>query len=282
MITILGDAGYCYGVLNAITILQKTAQNYPHVFLTHPLIHSTAENQKLLAENHASLYQTGDILDGKTAVVFSAHGHPLEEEKPFLGKATLVSATCPLIEERYLRLSDYDPNISYLFLGKPDHEETLGFLSRFPFLLFVDATANIATQIASLPLKEKTVLVPQTTVSAFSYEQALQALKGHTIAWSLRICPLYESRAKAALRGLAHVNPSKAFVIVGGDMASSNATEIANAVRRAYPDIPVVIANTINGLTLSSLHGKDIYLVSATSTSTETILQLKDDLEKVI
>jgi 4-hydroxy-3-methylbut-2-enyl diphosphate reductase IspH len=71
MVKIITEYGYCYGVLNAVRILEESAKRKSKVYLTHTLIHNEEENRRLLKENHAVFYAPGMPLDSDTAVVFS-------------------------------------------------------------------------------------------------------------------------------------------------------------------------------------------------------------------
>jgi 4-hydroxy-3-methylbut-2-enyl diphosphate reductase len=279
MVKIITEYGYCYGVLNAVRILEESAKRKSKVYLTHTLIHNEEENRRLLKENHAVFYAPGMPLDSDTAVVFSAHGHPLSEEEPFRNTPVLLAdATCPLIVARYQRLRNPDPEISYVFLGKGGHQETLGFLSHFPFLLFVDTDKAILPQLSSLALLRKSALIPQTTVALSSYETALSYLREKTaLVFSLPICPHYSKRAEEAASFLRSADPMKSCFVVAGETISSNAKEIFARIRKENPALRGVIASRFQDVP-SDFIGKDIYLASSASVSRATVERLVSDL----
>jgi 4-hydroxy-3-methylbut-2-enyl diphosphate reductase IspH len=246
------------------------------------LIHNLTENALCFFKKpRRSLYDPKNPAK-PGAVVFSAHGYTLEEAQAFNGVCPSYDATCPLILARYQALARLDPSISVVFLGKKGHQETLGFLSHFPSLLFVDENQDLLQQIDSLPLKEKIGFVPQTTLSDEKAKTCLGLLaKRGKVVYSLGICPHYQQRTQQALTALAKADPEKSFFLVCGDKASSNANEILNAVLKTYPGLTGTIAMTVNEISPSLLQGKDIYVSSATSSSEESVQALVASLRSL-
>lgn len=283
MVKIITDYGFCFGVNYAIEKLIETGKKTSRVYLTHPLIHNVPENERLMKLGNASFYEKGLTMDTKDAVVLSAHGHTLEEEAIFQGKCEIVDATCPLIIQRYLKVMKEDKDISYIFLGKRNHQETLGFLSHFPYFSLVDSTLDLKAQLDQIPLKEKCVFIPQTTVSKSSWLAVKDYLEKHTtLVQVMDICPLYAKRSAQAIQAIKDLDPQTNYFIVCGDKTSSNAKEIYHAMALANPNLKGTIALDSSCLNFNELKNKDIYIASATSVNKETVEKLKADLELAI
>lgn len=280
MIKIITDYGFCYGVERAIQLLEENGKKGVQVYLTHPLIHNLPENERLMKKAHASFYSEETELSKDSVVVLSAHGHPVEEEVPFQGKVTIADATCPLIQERYRLLKNPSDDVTYVFLGKRKHQETLGFLSHFPFLHLIDSESELLRQLEALSLKKKTFLMPQTTVSEAKRKVVEDYLKERSeLILSMPICQLYSRRASQAISFLKDKEADKSYFIVCGDHASSNAKEILKSVLESKKGLQGQIALTLEDLNLTALKGKDIYLASATSAGKDTIEALVTSLE---
>lgn len=279
MVKIITDYGFCYGVERAIHLMQEAGKKHVPVYLTHPLIHNLPENEKLMNEAGASFVTDDTKVSPESIIVFSAHGHTLEEEKRFSELATCLDATCPLIEARYKMLSSPKAGTTYLFLGKKSHQETLGFLSHFPFLVLIDSEADVLSQLEHTPLEKHTVLMPQTTISEATRKKAEDYLKAHTdLVLSVPICPQYSKRAAQAISTLASCDPKKSYFIVVGDRASSNAKEILSAVLSEYPGLQGQIALNLQDIDKNAAEKKDIYLASATSAGKECVEALLNAL----
>ena len=137
MIKIITDVGYCYGVKHAIKTLEQASEKNKSLTLLHPLIHNIKENQSIMERTGSHLFNPETDIQPE-AVVFSAHGFTKEEEKKFSGKSVIINGTCPLIISRYEKISALSPDVDIVFLGKKGHQETLGFLSHFPRMKFID------------------------------------------------------------------------------------------------------------------------------------------------
>lgn len=273
MIKLIGDIGFCYGVKNAIDVLKKASTENNTVYLTHPLLHNKKENDDLLLKNHARVYQEGDRLT-ESAIVFSAHGHDPKEEGKFPG-ARLYDATCPLIKKRYDLLAT-KRGVTTLFLGKKGHQETEGFLGRFPDFLFIDVKKDIPKQLLALGLVgKKTALVPQTTISRKSYALCHQWLEKNTdLLFSLPICPIYEKRYLDIQKHFRENDPSKSYLVICGDTLSSNANELLMSALMEFEGLQGTIAMRLADIPDDILGKKDIVLASSTSASEKSVLQL--------
>ena len=279
MIKIISDIGYCFGVKNAIKVLENASEKNSHVFLLHPLIHNSTENEILFKKYNLHLLSDDDYESGIKALVFSAHGHLKIDEERYKEKYNLYDATCPIILKRYELLSNPKDDTTYIFLGKNGHQETVGFLSHFPFLKFIDCQGNIFEQLEKIEFKEKIYVIPQTTISNLLLESCLTYLKIFaTNIEKEEICPLYQKRLFQSINELRHITFEKSYFIVCGDINSSNSNEIFNAIKRNYPLLDGVIASTIEQIDINKLKEKDIYIASATSVSEETVNKLVSDI----
>lgn len=275
----ISDIGFCFGVENAIAVLRKAHEERGGVLLTHPLLHNKAENDDLLLQNDATIGTDSSDASGK-AVVFSAHGHDPMEESRFPG-AHLYDATCPLILKRYQILRQKErEGVPLLFLGKKGHQETVGFLSHFPSMGFVDAYRDIGGQLDALRLERPVYLVPQTTLSKGALEETRTLLADRgLLAGFLPLCPLYEKRSNDVLSFFDGKDPKKYYLVVSGDPSSSNANEILNAALSKVEGLEGQIAMTGADIDRKKSEGKTFALCSSTSVSKENVRRLMADLE---
>lgn len=279
MVKIITDYGYCFGVESAISDLNKAGESKKHVFLTHPLLHNLPENKRLMEKANASFLEKDTPYSEDNLIVLSAHGHSFEEEEEAKKHGRVKDATCPLIKRRYERIPKQEPGISYIYLGKENHQETIGFVSHFPYFTLVSTKKPLLEQLDALKLESKSVFVPQTTVGEESYQFVYSYLqKRSEILFSLPICPIYGKRAAQAISYLKNVDPSKSFFLVCGDPTSSNANEIASAVHEAYPSIPYALSLKADAALKDKAKGKDIFIASATSVSKEAVEDLASSL----
>lgn len=279
MVKIISDYGFCFGVEAAIEQLLSKKGAKGKIYLTHPLLHNLPENERIMKKVDASIIKDDTTLNKEDIIVLSAHGHKIEEEQRYASLAEILDCTCPLIVKRYSIIKSYDTDTSFLYLGKKNHQETIGFLSHFPYFQFIDSTKDVKLQISSINLKNKVVFVPQTTVSETTWNKVKNALAGHDIVQILPICPLYQRRSKQSIEQLRNVDMHKSIFLVCGDKASSNAKEIYQSIKEAYPEMNGFIVLKKEDFDYQEYSGKDIYIASATSVSKSTVEELKKDLE---
>lgn len=279
MVKIISDFGYCFGVEHAIQILLNEKNRAGKVYLTHQLLHNRIENEKLMKSVSASFLTPEIILQKEDEVILSAHGHTLEEENDLKQKCVLKDATCPLILKRYQQIPPFENDVTYLYLGKEQHQETLGFLSHFPYFKLIDSAKDMEQQIKEISLFKKSVIIPQTTVSPFKLEALLSmvSLKSRVV-FSLPICPFYGRRGKEASDFVKDLDSKTNSFLVCGDTSSSNAKEIFSQMQNANKALIGQICLSISDLDLNLYQKKNIYIASATSVSKETVLKLKKDL----
>jgi small subunit ribosomal protein S1 len=279
MVEIITDYGFCFGVENAIEKIIALKNSGKKIYLTHPLLHNIPENTRIMEEVHAQIYKDDIPLEKEDVIVLSAHGHAIEEERHFSSICHILDCTCPLIQSRYKIIKQFKEDVSYLYLGKKNHQETIGFLSHFPYFQFLDSGKDVESQISSLVLKDKVCFVPQTTVSQSSWSKVRGLLQDHEIIQILPICPLYQKRSNQAIERLSSVDSNKSVYLVCGDKSSSNAKEIHASIHEARKDIPGFIVLSKEDFPYENFIGYDFYIASATSVSRKTVENLKNQLE---
>lgn len=275
MIYLLPDYGFCAGVQRAMEVLSKAAKEPGPLYLTHPLLHNKRENESLLRAYKATLLPEGETVhEGK--IVFSAHGHDISDEKRFAG-AQIFDATCPLISQRYERLSSLGKK-NMVFLGKRGHPETTGFLSRFPDMALIDVHEDLERQIEALTLPKSILLVCQTTIGTFEFEKAKDLLSKKTrIEDILPLCPLYSRRVTQAIEFLEDKDVERYFLVVCGDTLSSNANEILRHLQNRFPGLEGKICADSEELPKEVLARKNLLLCSSTSISGATVEKMYSD-----
>ncbi len=280
MVKIISDFGFCFGVQSAIDRLSSLKKGNGHIYLAHPLLHNKMENENIMSKVDARLLTDDIIITKEDVLVLSAHGHALEEERQE-SSCQILDCTCPLILKRYERVLPFREDVTYLYLGKKHHQETIGFLSHFPYFQLIESTKDVISQLEKLSIKKKVAFIPQTTVSQSSWMDVYQFLSSHEILQALPICPLYEKRSKQAIEFLKDVDEKKSVFLVCGDVSSSNAKEIFSSIQKSYPNMKGFIVLKKEDFPYEEYKGYDFYLASATSVSRQSVLDLKMGLDSL-
>ncbi len=273
MIYLLSDFGFCAGVKNSIETLKRAKQEQDSVVLLLPLMHNEIENRKLKTSYHFK--DRKEDIQESDAILFPAHGHTLEDEKCF-SSHPCYDAICPVLKKRY-GIVGKSENLTWYYLGKKEHQESISFLSHFPFMIYVDPDK----EYPCINAKNKTGLLVQSTMSeekALSFQDYLS--KNSDLRISLLPCPSYLKRKKDALDFLAKHDATTFDVIVLGSKTSSNCEQLAKSIQFSFPECYVTRANCIDDITLKELKKENILLVSSTSISKESVLAIRDYLDQ--
>lgn len=281
MIEIISEIGFCFGVRKAISLMDEKAKCGYHLFLTHPLMHNEAEVKKIMDRTKFKyIDETSEIPSSENAIVFSAHGHdPFEEEK--YKSFNCFDATCPLILSRYEILKKLPKETIKVFIGKKDHQETIGFLTHFRDFRFIDSSLDLETQIMDFDSMHDYFIVPQTTISQKIFgEFCFLMKKNNHVFKSLPLCENYLKRLKDSVAFLENKDLSQSVILVIGDKKSSNANEIKNGIQYAYPNASIEIGMKVKDFPFDFGKLKNVYITSATSCSTDSVNDVTEELSK--
>ena len=138
-VTIDDNAGFCFGVVNAIGIAERELAEHAPLYCLGDIVHNNAEvrrlNQKgLQVITHAQLSQLATTSKRPVRVLIRAHGEPPStyRQAAQLG-IRVIDATCPIvlalqqrIRNGYLEMSRRNPVGQVVIFGKPGHAEVIG------------------------------------------------------------------------------------------------------------------------------------------------------------
>ena len=98
-ITIAKDAGYCFGVRDAVNLAYETAEKYGEVYMLGSIVHNEDVVDDLKREG-ARIIDNLDKVPVKSPILFRAHGtvNKLWDEAK-TREMNIIDATCPLVYE---------------------------------------------------------------------------------------------------------------------------------------------------------------------------------------
>ena len=154
------DAGYCFGVRDAVNLAYDTAKKYGDVYMLGDIVHNESVVADLNKAGAKVVKNIDEVPDGKP-ILFRAHGTSVETWKNAQSKdMNIIDATCPLVEEIHdevKKLSKEGRKI--IVIGDHGHDEVVGIASQVSDAIIV---SNIEEAMKLRKMK-KAGVVSQST-----------------------------------------------------------------------------------------------------------------------
>ena len=130
-IIIAKDAGYCFGVRDAVSLAYDTAQKYGDVYMLGHIVHNENVVKNLDKAGAKVVRKLDDVPDAKP-ILFRAHGTATSVwDHAQQKKMNIIDATCPLVKEIHdeaRTLEKEGRNI--IIIGDHGHDEVIGIASQ--------------------------------------------------------------------------------------------------------------------------------------------------------
>ena len=154
------DAGYCFGVRDAVNLAYDTAKKHGDVYMLGDIVHNESVVADLNKAGAKVVKNIDEVPEGKP-ILFRAHGTSVETWKNAQSKdMNIIDATCPLVEEIHdevKKLSKEGRKI--IVIGDHGHDEVVGIASQVSDAIIV---SNIEEAMELRKMK-KAGVVSQST-----------------------------------------------------------------------------------------------------------------------
>ncbi|MBC8323914.1 MAG: 4-hydroxy-3-methylbut-2-enyl diphosphate reductase [Candidatus Marinimicrobia bacterium] len=172
-IIIAKDAGYCFGVRDAVNLAYETANQNGDVYMLGHIVHNENVVKDLDDVGAKVVRKLTDVPDGKP-IMFRAHG----TAKTVWGNAqqkdmNIIDATCPLVKEIHdevIKLEKEGRQI--IIVGDHGHDEVIGIASQVKEPIIV-ATPDEANQLRKM---KKAGVVSQSTQTIENVQDIINIL----------------------------------------------------------------------------------------------------------
>ena len=118
------DAGYCFGVRDAVTLDYETAEKEGEVFMLGDIVHNENVVEEL-EEAGVKVVNSLDKVPDNKPILFRAHGTvPDVWKESKMREMEVVDATCPLVTEIHEEVKKlYSENRKIIIIGDHGHDE---------------------------------------------------------------------------------------------------------------------------------------------------------------
>ena len=125
------DAGYCFGVRDAVDMAYDTAQKHDDVYMLGHIVHNENVVNDLDKAGARVVASIDDVPDGKP-ILFRAHGTTVNTWNDAKTKdMNIVDATCPLVWEIHEEVKKLEKEgRKIIIVGDHGHDEVVGIASQ--------------------------------------------------------------------------------------------------------------------------------------------------------
>ena len=125
------NAGYCFGVRDAVQLAYDTAQDDGDVYMLGHIVHNENVVGKL-DKAGAKVVETLDQVPNGKPILFRAHGTHVDTWKKAQEKnMNIIDATCPLVEEIHDEIKILEKEgRKIIIIGDHGHDEVIGIASQ--------------------------------------------------------------------------------------------------------------------------------------------------------
>jgi len=130
-ILVAKDAGYCFGVRDAVNLAQKSGEEYESVFMLGDIVHNEDVVDDLNKSGSVVVNNLDEIPEDKP-VLFRAHGtDPKIWKDAQKKKLNIIDATCPLVTEIHKEIKILESeNRRTIIIGDHNHDEVEGIAAQ--------------------------------------------------------------------------------------------------------------------------------------------------------
>lgn len=159
-IKVAKDAGYCFGVRDAVQMAYDAAKAHGTVYMLGDIVHNEQVVRDLAAEGATVVSSIEEIPDN-AVVLFRAHGTAEEVWKEVKERGIqVIDATCPLVREIHdevRRISEDGRQV--IIIGDHGHDEVVGIASQVAHPIII-ASPEEAQELRKM---KKAAVVCQST-----------------------------------------------------------------------------------------------------------------------
>jgi 4-hydroxy-3-methylbut-2-enyl diphosphate reductase len=269
----ISPRGYCYGVVDAMVLAQKTAQNFDFprpIYILGMIVHNSHvvkafEEQGIITLDGPNRMEMLEKVD-KGTVIFTAHGvSPQVKERARAKGLTVVDATCPDVTKTHdLIREKVAQGYHVIYIGKKGHPEPEGAVGVAPDRVHLIETES---DVDRLDLAhEKLIVTNQTTMSQWDIKHIMNKVihKYPYCEIHNEICMATQVRQEAVAEQAGQAD----MLIVVGDPRSNNSNRLAQ-VAEEIAGVPAYRIADLSELNTDWLKGKKkVAVTSGASTPT--------------
>ena len=271
-ILIAKDAGYCFGVRDAVNLAYETAEDHGDVYMLGHIVHNENVVKDLDEAGAKVVGKLKDVPKGKP-IMFRAHGTSTKVwEKAQKQNMNIIDATCPLVKEIHdevIKLEKEGRKI--IIIGDHGHDEVVGIASQIKDSIIV-ATPDEAQKLRKM---KKAGIVSQSTQTIENVQEIINILM--TKVFDLRFINTICFPTKRNQQQLKDLSEKCDVMVVIGSFTSANSNRLTQlALERNDRSYQVTSADDLNS---DWFNESDVVGITAGASTPDNII--KNVTEKI-
>ncbi len=259
------DAGYCFGVRDAVDLAYETAEKHGDVYMLGHIVHNENVVNALDTAGAKVVDTLDEVPDGKP-ILFRAHGTAVDTWGDAQSKEmNIVDATCPLVWEIHEEVKKLESEgRKIIIVGDHGHDEVVGIASQVKDPIIV-ATPEEAQ---ALRKTKRAGVVSQSTQTIENVQEIINIIM--TKVFDLRFVNTICFPTKRNQTQIKELAKQCDVMIVIGSFTSANSKRLtALAKERNKNSFQVTCADDIKD---NWLKGAEVVGVSAGASTPDNII----------
>jgi len=269
------DAGYCFGVRDAVNLAYDTAKTHGEVYMLGTIVHNERVIEDL-SNVGAKVVESLDDVPKDKPVLFRAHGTPPELwEEASKKNLKLIDATCPLVTEIHHEIKKLETeNRKTIIIGDHGHDEVVAIASQVkkPIIISSVDEAN------ALRKMKRAGVVSQSTQMIENVQEIISVLmkKVFDLRFINTIC-FPTRRNHEQIKELAEKSD---VMIIIGSFTSANSKRLTQlSLDRNKKSFQVTSADDLHESWFKNC--KSVGISAGASTPDETIREVLEKIKKI-
>lgn len=243
-ILVAKDAGYCFGVRDAVNLAKKSGDDFQEVYMLGDIVHNETVVDDLNKRGSKVVDSLNDIPEDKP-VLFRAHGtDPETWKKAQKKKLNIIDATCPLVTEIHEEIKELESeNRRTIIIGDHNHDEVVGIAAQVKDPIII----SCVDEAKELGKMKRAGVVSQSTQMIENVQEILNVLseKVYDLRFVNTIC-FPTRRNHDQIKKLSNICD---LMIVIGSFTSANSKRLTQlSLQRNKNSFQVTCADDINEL----------------------------------
>jgi len=241
-ILVAKDAGYCFGVRDAVNLAKKSGDDFQEVYMLGDIVHNETVVDDLNKRGSKVVESLNDIPEDKP-VLFRAHGtDPETWKKAQKKKLNIIDATCPLVTEIHEEIKELESeNRRTIIIGDHNHDEVVGIAAQVKDPIII----SCVDEAKELGKMKRAGVVSQSTQMIENVQKILNVLseKVYDLRFVNTIC-FPTRRNHDQIKKLSNICD---LMIVIGSFTSANSKRLTQlSLERNKNSFQVTCADDIN------------------------------------